>query len=84
MQRFLREARLAAKLQSEHVVKVHDVGEFEQTGPFIVMGYLGGPISAAPSGQAAFPSTRPWTTSFRPCEALAEAHMRPRHRPPPT
>jgi eukaryotic-like serine/threonine-protein kinase len=35
--RFLREARLAVKLKSEHVAKVMDVGTLETGSPYIVM-----------------------------------------------
>src|SRR5579871_5679731 len=38
--RFLREARLAVKLKSEHVAKVMDVGTLENGSPYIVMEYL--------------------------------------------
>ncbi|MBW2458572.1 MAG: serine/threonine protein kinase, partial [Deltaproteobacteria bacterium] len=41
LQRFLREARLMAKLQSAHVVRVTDHGYYG-TAPFFVMEYLGG------------------------------------------
>ena len=37
--RFLREARSAAKVKSDHVVTIHDVGE-ERGVPFIAMEYL--------------------------------------------
>src|SRR4051794_28384928 len=40
--RFLQEAQLAAKLQSQHVVRVMDVGHLENGAPFIVMEYLEG------------------------------------------
>src|SRR5215472_12804223 len=40
--RFAREARAAAKLQSEHVVRVTDVGSWDHIGPFIIMEYLEG------------------------------------------
>jgi serine/threonine-protein kinase len=40
--RFMREARAAAKLQSEHVARVTDVGTFEGIGPYMVMEYLSG------------------------------------------
>ncbi len=41
LQRFLREARLMAKLQTAHVVRVTDHGYYD-TAPFFVMEYLGG------------------------------------------
>jgi serine/threonine protein kinase len=40
--RFLQEARAAAKLKSEHVAHVHDVGTLESGAPYIVMEYLEG------------------------------------------
>jgi len=40
--RFVREARAAAKLQSEHVVRVMDVDTLENGSPFFVMEYLEG------------------------------------------
>src|SRR5690349_16381610 len=42
MARFAREAKLAARIHSEHVAKVFDVGVLEPLGPFIVMEYLEG------------------------------------------
>ena len=38
--RFAREARAAAKLQSEHVARVLDVGALEGGVPYLVMEYL--------------------------------------------
>jgi len=40
--RFETEARAAAKLQSKHVVEVHDYGLTPEGQPFIVMQYLAG------------------------------------------
>jgi eukaryotic-like serine/threonine-protein kinase len=40
--RFVREARAAAKLESDHVVRVMDVGTFQGLGPYLVMEYLSG------------------------------------------
>lgn len=41
VERFVREARLAASIKNEHAVKVHDVGE-EGGVPYMVMEYLEG------------------------------------------
>src|SRR5262249_17439767 len=40
--RFLREARAAVRLKSEHSIRVHEVGELADEGPYIVMEYLVG------------------------------------------
>src|ERR1700690_4194263 len=42
LERFVREARLAAKIKSDHVVRVHDVAADPELGPYIVMEYLEG------------------------------------------
>src|SRR6516225_7280162 len=46
-ERFMREARVAAKLQSVHAAKVLDVGTLDQGQPYIVMEYLDGKDLAA-------------------------------------
>ncbi|WP_437308214.1 serine/threonine-protein kinase [Sorangium sp. So ce388] len=40
--RFLREARAASRLESEHVARVMDVGTLDDGAPFIVMEFLSG------------------------------------------
>ena len=42
MDRFLREAKAAVKLRSEHVCRVLDVGRLESNAPYIVMEYMEG------------------------------------------
>ena len=42
VERFLREARLAARIKNEHAVKVFDVDEAESGVPYMVMEYLEG------------------------------------------
>src|ERR1700733_5530103 len=42
VERFLREARSAAKLRSEHVARVLDVGRLETGAPYMVMELLEG------------------------------------------
>jgi eukaryotic-like serine/threonine-protein kinase len=41
--RFLREARAAVKIKSEHVARVSDVGTLDSGAPYMVMEYLDGP-----------------------------------------
>jgi serine/threonine protein kinase len=40
--RFLREARAAARITSDHVARVYDVGTLESGAPYIAMEYLEG------------------------------------------
>src|SRR4051812_40198239 len=47
VERFAREARSAAKIQSEHVARVIDVGTLETGSPYMVMEYLEGRDLAA-------------------------------------
>ena len=42
LERFAREARAVAKLKSEYVARVYDVGELEDGTPYMVMEYLDG------------------------------------------
>jgi len=42
LKRFEREGRAAAKLKSEHVARIHDIGELEDGTPYMVMEYLRG------------------------------------------
>src|SRR5580698_3156933 len=40
--RFLKEARAAVRIKSEHVARVHDVGQLDSGAPYIAMEYLEG------------------------------------------
>jgi serine/threonine-protein kinase len=42
VERFLREARAAARLKGEHVARVHDVGRLDDGAPYMVMEHLSG------------------------------------------
>ncbi|MEJ7729011.1 MAG: serine/threonine-protein kinase [Polyangiaceae bacterium] len=75
VQRFLREGRAVARLKSEHVVDVLDIGTHEGGVPYMVMEYLegrdlggvlarGGPLSCEEAVDYVLQA----------CEALAEAH----------
>ncbi len=73
--RMLNEARTAARLRSEHVASVLDVGQTETGAPFIVMEYLDGCDFA--SHLASVGRLAPETAVLyllQACEAVAEAH----------
>ena len=69
--RFLREARLAARLSHPNVVSVYDAGEAEDGRPFIVMEYVPG-ITFAELGQVA--PGKAVELAIQACRGLAHAH----------
>lgn len=73
--RFSREARAAAKIKSEHVARVIDVGTLDNGSPYIVMEYLEGEDLSAHLRKSG-PLSTSQATGFvlQACEALAEAH----------
>jgi serine/threonine-protein kinase len=72
--RFLREARICARLTSPHVAKVFDVGVSEH-GPFLVMEYLvGRDLAAVLEARGPLPVSDAVEYVVQACEALAEAH----------
>jgi eukaryotic-like serine/threonine-protein kinase len=73
--RFLREARAAARIQSEHVARVSDVGTLEGGVPYLVMEYLEGRdldslLQATPS----LPIAEAIDYAMQACEGLGEVH----------
>ena len=73
--RFIREARAAATIESEHVCKVLDVGELDDGRPFMVMEFLAGQDLAAlieRSGRRGIDETITYVLQV--CEAIAQAH----------
>jgi serine/threonine protein kinase len=73
--RFLREAKLASKIKSEHVVRVIDVARLETGAPYIVMELLEGQDLAELLARGGpFPVERAALFVLQACEALAEAH----------
>jgi serine/threonine-protein kinase len=72
--RFEQEARATVRIQSEHVVKVLDVGQ-EQGSPYMVMEYLEGQdLAATLKRRGPLPLGDAVTYVLQACEALAEAH----------
>jgi eukaryotic-like serine/threonine-protein kinase len=75
VQRLRREARAAAKLRGEHVVRVMDVGMLESGAPFIVMEYVAGQtVAQAREAVGRLPVNTAVDWVLQACEGLAEAH----------
>jgi eukaryotic-like serine/threonine-protein kinase len=75
IERFLFEARAASRLQSEHVVRVLDVGRLPDQAPYIVMEYLEGQDLARlleERGRLGVSDAVEYVVQV--CEAMAEAH----------
>jgi len=74
VERFLREARAAAHIESEHVARVFDVGVLDPSVPYIVMEFLSGKdLSDRETCATATPrDIVDWV--MQACEAVAEAH----------
>lgn len=74
--RFLREARAAANLKSEHIASVTDFGTLEDGSPFLVMEYLEGQdLSDVLEQRASLPVSTAIDYVLEACEALAKAHV---------
>ncbi|XXX72952.1 serine/threonine-protein kinase [Sorangium sp. So ce134] len=74
-ERFLREARAAVRLRSQHVARVFDVGTLEGGAPYIVMEFLEGRDLAAllrESGPLSLDDAVEYV--LQTCEAVGEAH----------
>jgi serine/threonine-protein kinase len=75
LRRFVREARAAVKIKSEHVARILDVGTLDSGAPFIVMEHLQGEDLAARLARTG-PLSVEEAVDFvmQACEAIAEAH----------
>jgi serine/threonine protein kinase len=74
-QRFLREARAAVKLRSEHVCRVFDVGTLDNGSPYMVMEHLEGTdLDGVLHQRGAIPVNLAVEYVLQACEAVAEAH----------
>ncbi|AUX33541.1 hypothetical protein SOCE836_057010 [Sorangium cellulosum] len=75
--RFLREARAAAAIRSEHVARVIDVGTAELGLPYIVMEHLRGrDLQQVLDARGPLPVSEAVDYVLQSCEAVAEAHAR--------
>jgi serine/threonine-protein kinase len=72
--RFMREARAAGRLRSEHVVRVVDVGRLASGEPYMVMEMLHGYDLASRLTKGALEPARAVEYIVQACEGLAEAH----------
>jgi eukaryotic-like serine/threonine-protein kinase len=75
VQRFLREARAAVQLKSEHVARVLDVGTLDSAAPYIVFEYLdGADLNGYPRDGLTVGTIVDF--ALQAAEALAEAHAK--------
>ena len=73
--RFMREARAAASIQSEHVVRVFEVGALPNGASYIVMEHLaGGDLGQILAARGALPIDEAVDYLLEACEAIGEAH----------
>jgi serine/threonine-protein kinase len=73
--RFVREARMASRVQSEHVARVIDVGNLESGSPYMVMEYLEGKdLGEVLRDEGPMPMSLALDYVLQACEAIAEAH----------
>ncbi len=73
--RFAREARALARLTTEHVARVIDVGTLDTGAPYIVMEYLDGEdLAALLDRRGRLPVPEVASYLLQACEAIAEAH----------
>ena len=75
VERFLREARLATKIKSEHAVRVHDVDAADSGAPYMVMEFLDGrDLEQIVLESGPLPVHQAVDYVLQASEALAEAH----------
>src|SRR5262245_24292230 len=73
--RFLREARAAVRIRSEHVARVLDVDELDDGAPYMVMEFLSGQdLARELEEQKRFDPRVAIDYLLQVCEAVAEAH----------
>lgn len=75
VERFVREARSAARLKGEHVARVYDVGRLESGAPYMLMEHLlGDDLSGLLDKRGALSIHEATQYVVQACEAIAEAH----------
>jgi serine/threonine-protein kinase len=75
LQRFLNEARAAARLDSEHITRLMDFGTLENGLPFMVLEFLAGQdLGQVLAERGPLPVAEVVDYMLQACEALAQAH----------
>lgn len=75
VERFLREAKAAVRLKSEHVAKIRDVGTLEDGRPYMVMELLEGlDLGKLLIDHGSIDPPRAVDLVLQACDAIAEAH----------
>ncbi len=73
--RFLREAKVTARLKSAHTAKTLDIGQLEDGRPFLVMELLDGhDLGQEIDSRGALPIAEALDWVLQACEGIAEAH----------
>ena len=74
--RFVREAQAVARIESEHVARVLDVGRTDDGTPYIIMEHLNGvDLSRYLREHGPLPIAKAVDYVLEACEAIAEAHV---------
>ena len=75
VQRFVREARAAVRIQGEHVARVTDVGRLESGAPYMVREFLRGPdLAEVLKVRGPLPIAEAVDYIIQTCEGVAEGH----------
>ncbi len=76
LERLRREARTMARLRSEHVARIMDVGVLEDQTPYLVLEYVRGEsLRQLLQRRGALPAREAVGLALQVCEGLAEAHV---------
>lgn len=77
VERFLREARASARLRSDHVVSVQDVGKLETGEPYMIMEYLEGEdLKSILRKRGQLPLVEAVDYALQACKGVAAAHAK--------